>query len=81
MSWESVKLKGLVNPAFEETTQKAHLKGMVLVREKITFCNTFEHRERFVYIDLVVLPRIPRVAPSFSVRWIAYLSGWMWCGL
>ena len=41
------------------------------MRKTIRFSNTFEHREKFVYVGLIVLPRIPRVAPSLSVRWIA----------
>ena len=79
ISWESVKLKGLVNPAFVEATPKSALKRHGFHVEKITFCDTFEHRERFVYIDLVVLPRIPRVALSFSVRWILMCKHNMYC--
>ena len=69
--WESVKPKDLVNPAFVETTPRSALKRHGFRVEKSKFCNTFDHHERFVYIDLVVLPRILRVAPSFTVRWIA----------
>ena len=70
ISWKSVKRKRLMNPAFVETTPKSAFKRHGFRAEKNYICNTFEHRERFVYIDLVVLPRIPRVTPSFSVPWI-----------